>query len=111
MLAEHNTSTDEAVTLIQRALKIEPDNASYLDSLGWAYVQSGKLDLADAPLSSAAARSPRNSVIQDHLGDLRLKQDRREDAVAAWQRALAGDGDSIDRAKIQKKIDTARRGK
>ena len=32
---------------IQRALKIEPDNPSFLDSLGWAYFQQGKLDLAD----------------------------------------------------------------
>jgi tetratricopeptide (TPR) repeat protein len=109
MLAERGTKLDEAVSLIQRALKVEPDNPSYLDSLGWAYVQQGKLDLADAPLTKAAAGLPKNSVIQDHLGDLRLKQNRRNDAIAAWQAALAGDGDSIDRAKIQKKIDAARK--
>jgi tetratricopeptide (TPR) repeat protein len=109
MLAEHGTSLDEAISLIQRALKVEPNNPSYLDSLGWAYVQQGKLDLADAPLTAAAEKLPANSVIQDHLGDLRLKQNRRADAIAAWQRALAGDGDTIDRGKIQKKIDSARR--
>ena len=97
------------MTLIQRALTIEPDNPSYLDSLGWAYFQQGKLDLADPPLTAAAEKLPKNSVIQDHLGDLRLKQDRHADAIAAWQRALAGDGDSIDRAKIQKKIDAAKK--
>src|SRR5258706_152295 len=48
MLAEHGTALDEAVTLIQRALKIDPDNPSFLDSLGWTYVQQGKLDLAHA---------------------------------------------------------------
>lgn len=109
MLAEQGTSLDEAVTLIQRALKIDPENASYLDSLGWAYFQQGKLDLADPPLSAAADRLPKNSVIQDHLGDLRLKQDRRAEAIEAWQRALAGDGDGIDRAKVQKKVDAARK--
>jgi tetratricopeptide (TPR) repeat protein len=109
MLAERGTKLDEAVSLIQRALKVEPENPSYLDSLGWAYVQAGKLDLADPPLTKAAAGLPKNSVIQDHLGDLRLKQNRRTDAIAAWQAALAGDGDSIDRAKIQKKIDAARK--
>jgi tetratricopeptide (TPR) repeat protein len=111
MLAEHNTSLDEAVTLIQRALKVEPDNPSYLDSLGWAYVQQGKLDLADPALTTAAEKLPKNSVIQDHLGDLRLKQNRRADAIAAWQRALAGDMESLDRGKLQKKIDAARKGK
>jgi len=109
MLAEQRTSLDEAVTLVQRALKIDPDNASYLDSLGWAYFHQGKLDLADAPLSTAAGRLPKNSVIQDHLGDLRLKQDRRAEAVEAWQRALAGDGEEIDRVKVQKKVDAARK--
>jgi tetratricopeptide (TPR) repeat protein len=109
MLAEQRTSLDEAVTLVQRALKVDPDNASYLDSLGWAYFQQGKLDLADAPLSTAAGRLPKNSVIQDHLGDLRLKQNRGAEAVEAWQRALAGDGEGIDRAKVQKKLDAAKK--
>jgi tetratricopeptide (TPR) repeat protein len=113
MLAEHGPSSnlDEAIALIQRALKVDPDNPSYLDSLGWAYVQQGKLDLADAPLSTAAGKLPTNSVIQEHLGDLREKQNRRADAIAAWQRALAGDGDSIDKSKVQKKIDAARKSK
>jgi tetratricopeptide (TPR) repeat protein len=109
MLAEHGTSLDEAVSLIERALKVDPDNPSYLDSLGWAYVQQGKLDLAEQPLSTAADRLPKNSVIQDHLGDLRLKQNRRTDAIAAWERALAGDMESLDRAKLLKKIEAARK--
>ncbi len=110
MLAEQSRSLDEAMTLIQRALKIEPDNPSFLDSLGWTYVQQGKLDLADAPLTAAATKLPKNSVIQEHLGDLRQKQERHADAIAAWLKALAGDGDAIDRGKLQKKIDAARRG-
>ncbi len=113
MLVEHGPSgnLDEAVALIQRALKVDPDNPSFLDSLGWAYVQQGKLDLADAPLTTAAGKMPTNSVIQEHLGDLRQKQNRRADAIAAWQKALAGDGDAIDRSKLQKKIDAARKSK
>ena len=109
MMAERGTSLDEAVTLIQRALTIDPGNASYQDSLGWAYFRQGKFDLADGPLTDAAAKRPNDSVIQDHLGDLRQKQNRRADALEAWQRALAGDGEGIDKAKIQKKIDAAKR--
>ena len=90
---------------------IVDDNPSFLDSLGWAYVQQGKLDLADPPLSAAAAKLPKNSVIQDHLGDLRQKQNRQAEAVAAWQKALAGDGDALDRAKVQKKIDAAKKAR
>ena len=104
MLAERGQRLDEAVTLVQRALKLEPGNPSFLDSLGWAYYQQGKLDLADPPLTEAAGKLPSNSVIQDHLGDLRFKQRRFSDATTAWQRALNGDGESIDRPAIEKKI-------
>ena len=108
LLAERGERLDEAVELVQRALKIEPDNPSYLDSLGWAYFQQGRLDLADGPLTRAAARLSDSSVVQDHLGDLRLKQQRFADAIAAWERALAGDGVSIDKSAIEKKLRDAR---
>jgi tetratricopeptide (TPR) repeat protein len=108
MFAERGQHLDEAVDLVQRALKIDPGNPSFLDSLGWAYYQQGKLELADGPLSEAAAKMPNNSVIQDHLGDLRFKQKRFADAAAAWERSLNGDGESIDRARIEKKIHDVR---
>ena len=108
MLAERGERLDEAVDLVQRALKLEPGNPSFLDSLGWAYFQQGRLDLADAPLTEAATRMPNNSVIQDHLGDLRFRQRRFADAAAAWQRALEGDGESVDRQTIERKIQDAR---
>jgi tetratricopeptide (TPR) repeat protein len=104
MLAERGEKLDEAIDLLQRALKIEPDNPSYLDSLGWAYFQQGRVDLADAPLTNAAEQLKESSVVQDHLGDLRFRQQRFADAAAAWERALAGDGQAIDRPKIEKKL-------
>jgi tetratricopeptide (TPR) repeat protein len=108
MLAERGDRLDEAVQFLQRALKIDPDNPSYLDSLGWAYFQQGKLQQADEPLTQAAQKLKTNSVVQEHLGDLRFKQQRYSDAADAWEKALAGDGQSIDRAKIEKKIRDAR---
>jgi tetratricopeptide (TPR) repeat protein len=108
MLADHGQRLDEAVDLVQRALKIEPTNPSFLDSLGWAYFRQGKLELADAPLTQAAERLPTSSTVHEHLGDLRFKQERYEDAVAAFERSLAGDGESIDRTKVEKKVRDAR---
>jgi tetratricopeptide (TPR) repeat protein len=108
MLAERGERLEEAVDLVQRALKVEPSNPSFLDSLGWAYFQQGKLDLADPPLTQAADKLPASSAVQDHLGDLRFRQQRFADAVAAWERALAGDGGSIDRARVEKKVREAR---
>jgi tetratricopeptide (TPR) repeat protein len=108
LLADHGQRLDEAVDLVERALKVEPGNPSFLDSLGWAYYRQGKLDRADTPLTEAASKSPTSSVIQDHLGDLRFKQQRFADAASAWERSLAGDGESIDRAAIEKKMRDAR---
>ena len=50
----------------------------------------------------------KNSVIQDHYGDVLFKRGRVDDAIAAWTRALGGDRDSIDSGAIDKKIKTAR---
>lgn len=108
MFAERGARLDEAVDLVQRALKIEPDNPSFLDSLGWAYFRQGRLDLADGPLTNAAAKLPTNSVVQDHLGDLRFKQGRYAEAAAAWERSLAGDGESLDRAGVERKLREAK---
>jgi predicted Zn-dependent protease len=108
MLAERGERLDESVDLVKRALKVDPENGSYLDSLGWAYYKGGKLDLAAAQLSRAAGQLVRNSVVQDHYGDVLVKLGRYDEAIAAWTRALAGDGDSVDRNDIDKKIRSAR---
>ena len=108
MFAERGERLEEAVALVQRALEVDPGNPAFLDSLGWAYFQLGRFELADAPLTEAAEKMPNSSVVQDHLGDLRFRQERFAEAAAAWERSLAGDGDSIDRARIEKKIRDAR---
>jgi predicted Zn-dependent protease len=104
MLAEHGQRLPEAVELAQRALAVEPGNPAYLDTLGWALFKQGKSAEAAAPLGKAAAILVGNSVIQDHHGDVLAKNGKKAEAVAAYQRALAGDGESIDRAAIEKKI-------
>jgi len=108
MLADRGLRLPEAVGLAQRAVKIEPANPSYLDTLGWALFKQGKAEEADAPLAKAAAVLTANSVIQDHHGDLLAHRGRHAEAIAAWERALAGDGEVIDRAAIEKKIKAAR---
>jgi len=108
MLAVRGERLDEAVELLKRALKVDPANPSYLDSLGWAYYRQGRLDLAEAPLAKAAAELPQSSAVQAHLGDLRFKQQRYADAAAAWERAVSGDGRSFDRAAVEKKLHDVR---
>jgi tetratricopeptide (TPR) repeat protein len=108
MLADRGERLDESVGLLKKALEVEPDNGSYLDSLGWAYYKADKLDLAVTNLERAAEQLKANSVIQDHYGDVLFKLSRYDDAIAAWNRAIEGDGDSVDRASIDKKIRSAK---
>jgi tetratricopeptide (TPR) repeat protein len=107
MLAERGERLDESVSYLKRALAIDPENGSYLDSLGWAYFKENKLDLAADNLKRAAEQLRTNSVIQDHYGDVLFKLGRFDEAIEAWTRALAGDGDSIDRSGIDRKIKSA----
>ena len=108
MLAERGERLDESVTYLKKALQIEPENGSFLDSLGWAYFRSDKLDLAEDNLRRAADQLRTNSIIQDHYGDVLFKLGRYDEAIAAFTRALNGDGDSIDKSGIDRKIRAAK---
>ena len=68
MLAERGQKLDEAVSLVERALAIDPGNGAYLDSLGWAYYKQNKSIRRSSPAGSGG-KLPTVSVIQDHLGD------------------------------------------
>ena len=105
--AERGVRLDEAVTLLKRAVALDPYNGSYLDSLGWAYFKLNQLDLAEPNLRAAAEQLPRDSVVQDHWGDLLARRGRYAEAVDAWRRALAGDGEQIERPRIERKISDA----
>jgi tetratricopeptide (TPR) repeat protein len=108
MLADRGQKLEEAVDLITRALALDRDNPSYLDSLGWAYYRLRRFEDARAPLERAAGAAPEESVIQDHLGDLYVELKRYSDAAAAFNRALEGNRSDIDVAAITKKRDRAR---
>ena len=57
MYAERGQNLDEAVTLIGKALALEPDNGYFIDSLGWAYYQQGRY--ARGAARAQARRRPR----------------------------------------------------
>jgi len=92
MWADHNMNLDEAEAMIKRAIESEPNNASYLDSLGWVEFRKGKFDLALSDLLRAAkAVEHEDPVVFEHLGDTYLKLNRVPEALGAWQKALALD--------------------
>ena len=46
MLADRGMRLDEAASLVGKAVKSDPTNGAYLDSLGWVYFKQNKFDLA-----------------------------------------------------------------
>jgi predicted Zn-dependent protease len=103
-LIERNERLQEALEMIQRAVRSEPTNSSFLDSLGWAYFKLGKLDEAERQLKEAARRDPTSSTIQEHLGDLYQKQGKTAEARAAWQKALTLSTEAEETARIKAKL-------
>ncbi|HVG54153.1 MAG TPA: tetratricopeptide repeat protein [Vicinamibacterales bacterium] len=109
MLANRGEQLDEAVTLVRRALAVDPDRPEYLDSLGWAHFKRGELNEAVKYLMAAADKLPTNSEVQDHLGDVYARRGSLQEAIAAWNKALAGDGQGIEKAAVERKLEDARR--
>ena len=117
MLADRGMKLDEALTLVKKAVDLDPTNGAYLDSLGWAYFKLGKYDEAEDNLNKAARlqRMGSDPTVQEHLGDLYQKTGRLKLAAAHWERAIeewnktvAAEIDQDDVAKVQKKLESAR---
>jgi tetratricopeptide (TPR) repeat protein len=115
MNADRGVKLEESVNLIKQALTFEPNNAAYLDSLGWAYFKLGKYDLAEENLNKAAAHMGSDPTVQEHLGDLYQKTGRLKLAASHWDRAVQewnktvpAEQDSDAFAKVQQKLDAAK---
>lgn len=87
--ADQNIRLDEALTLIQRANTIRPDDGYITDSLGWVYYRLGKYDQAVKYLEKAAMLTDYDTIIADHLADAYLKIGKKDKAIAMYKKALA----------------------
>ena len=112
MLADRGVRLEESVKYIQKALELEPNNAAYMDSLGWAYYKMNRYDLAEPHLVKAARKISGDPTIQEHLGHLYLQMGKRREAQEAWERALkdwpdssSSDFDADQASKLQKQLE------
>jgi tetratricopeptide (TPR) repeat protein len=89
MLGDLGIRLDEAETLVQQALKEDPFNGAYLDSLGWIYFKENKFSASEITLRKAVERERHDATIHSHLGDLYAKTGRSDLAAAEWEKSLA----------------------
>lgn len=86
--AERNVRLDEAQPLIKRVLAVEPDNSSYLDTLGWILFKQGRYETSVIPLCRASVLEPGHPEVAIHFGDALWMIGQFARARAQWQRAL-----------------------
>jgi len=80
-----------AVDLIVRALRQDPENGAYLDSLGWAYYRLHRLEEARAQLERAARLTGGDPVVLEHLGDVYKDLALKDLAKEQYRLSLAAD--------------------
>ena len=102
--AEMGVQLDEAEDLIQRALKIEPNDGFYIDSLGWVYYQKGDYNQAVELLERAVEITVDDPTIIEHLADAYEKAGRTDRAVARYREALKKSKEDEQIKRIRDKI-------
>ena len=89
-LAERNIRLDEAFRLIDKALKLAPDDPFIMDSMGWVQFRLGNLKEAEALLRRAYELRP-DVEIAAHLGEVLWVKGQKEDAQRLWRDAQTKD--------------------
>lgn len=96
MLAEQNREIGKAKELAKRALALDPNNASYIDTMGWIEYRRGDLKAARTLLEKAAALMPDVAEIQAHLGKVYQEQYLFDRALSMFRKAFSNDPDQAD---------------
>jgi len=91
--------------MISKAVRADPTNGAYLDSLGWVYFKQNRLDLAERYLKKALIFVITDSSIHDHLGEVYFKTKRYDDARNEWNKSLQLATEQEEIGKIKKKLD------
>ncbi|KAB2840740.1 MAG: tetratricopeptide repeat protein, partial [Melioribacteraceae bacterium] len=83
-LSERGIRLNEALEMVKKSVEADPENSSYLDTIGWVYYQLGEYEKAKSYIEKAIQSDAGNATQYDHLGDVYLKLGNRIKAVEAW---------------------------
>ena len=96
---DRGENVEEAVTMVRRAVRLDPGNGAYVDSLGWGYFRQGRFADAVSLLERADRLVGGDPTVLEHLGDARLAAGNSAGAREAYERAVATGEASKDVAR------------
>jgi len=86
-LTDQTNRHEEALELIEKALTIKPDEAAFIDSLGWVQYRLNNFEMALTYLRRAYDMF-RNDEIAAHLGEVLWVAGDKSEANQVWEEAL-----------------------
>ena len=90
-LADRNVQVNRALEMATKAVAAQPDNTSYLDTMGWVYFRLGDYKQAASYIKKAIDKGEVSPVVHEHLGDVYYKMKDTERALEEWRIALKMD--------------------
>jgi tetratricopeptide (TPR) repeat protein len=101
MWAEHDQKLDQAEEMIAKAVKAEPKNSAYLDSMAWVlYKLHQPKPALDYELKAIQLQDEEDATVYDHLGDIYAALGQKDKAREAWTKSL-----SLEKSEaVQKKL-------
>jgi tetratricopeptide (TPR) repeat protein len=100
---ERNVRTNEALTLVEKALQLAPGDHAIMDSVGWAYYRAGRLNESVAMLRRAYDGNP-DPEIAAHLGEVLWVRGDKEEAARLWQDSLKEHPDNEPLRAVMKRF-------
>lgn len=108
MWAERGENLTEAKTMIEKAVRQEPENAAFLDSMAWVLFKLNQpKEALDFQLKALKHQKEPDATLHDHLGDIYAALKQTDKAREQWEKALAIEPSEA----ISKKLKAAAPGK
>lgn len=96
----------KAERMAAQCIKLEPDNATYLDTYAWVFFVQGNYTLAKIYIENALSKDTTNSAeLVDHYGDILYMSGEKDKALEQWKKAKEmGKDTDVLKQKIAKGI-------
>jgi tetratricopeptide (TPR) repeat protein len=102
---DHNRNLKKGLQMIEKAVRLKPDDGYIVDSLGWAHYRLGNFSEAVKYLEQAVVLRPEDATLNDHLGDAYWRVGREREARFQWDQALKLNPEPEDAEKIKQKLE------